>query len=477
MQIVPSTLIVVLIALVVMIRGRDSSLMALFALLPMGMMAFVNLPAVGGTSILAMDIGVLMVATSALMRQSFPDDLGRLIGTRGPSLFLLAFLLYALIATLFFPRVFAGATEVFSIARSTKPAILIQPLGPSTGNLSQLLRIILSLMAFAAVALWMLRRPNPRLALRAMILVTVIHVGMGFLDLLTQATHTTGLLSPVRTANYALTLGHNLAGLNRMMGGYPEASSYGYLSLGLLGFWVSFWLNDRSGRRLPAVLAALTLFVVLRSTSSSAYVGLALLVLAYTGTRIARAQNLALDLRLARLVVPLVAMLPFALIGAVAMYQLVPSFAGLLDRLLLDKLASQSGVERMSWNIQALRNFIDTGLLGAGLGSVRASNWLAAVLGTTGIPGLVLLCGFLWRFFRMPAPTDPEARLVVNALRLGCAGFLARALVVKASPNLDISFFAMAGLAIGLVIGLETVPRKNRRRSAVPAFQQTGGPA
>jgi hypothetical protein len=77
---------------------------------------------------------------------------------------------------------------------------------------------------------------------------------------------------------------------------------------------------------------------------------------------------------------------------------------------------------------------------------------VVAVLGTTGLPGMALLIVFLWRFFRMSlAAMTPEQRMLISALKMGCAGFLCRALVVKASPSLDYGFYAMAGMAIGLV--------------------------
>ena len=144
-------------------------------------------------------------------------------------------------------------------------------------------------------------------------------------------------------------------------------------------------------------------------------------------------------------------LLPFMIIVGYSLYQMVPSVTEFVDRSLLDKLSSDSGIERMSWNAQALRNFVDTNLLGAGLGSVRASNWVCAALGTLGLPGFLLMCWFLWQVFSsVPRNSGDHTQRIALALKMALVGFLARAVVVKASPNLDISFFAMAGVVVGL---------------------------
>lgn len=456
MQIVPSTLFAILFVAWALRRGPYAGLVVFFAVIPFGMMAAVNLPAVGGTSVMTYDLVLLAIGVMLLFRTGIDRNIGQLLTAGRAGWALALFFCYAFVATIFFPRLFQGETDVFSIGRiAGQIGIVTRPLGPVGGNLSQLLRMFLGVIAFAVPAVVMIRRGDVHLAYRAILAMSLAHAGLGLADLVTQATGSSWVMDPVRTANYALTLGQKMSGLDRMIGGFPEASSYGYVSLGLLGFWLGLWFFDRSGSRVPFLILALFAFLVLRSTSSSAYVGMGGLIALFVGQRmrdVGRGGG-KLDKRVAGALTGLVAILPLIVVGVYMMYALLPGFADFIDRSLLNKLNSDSGVERMSWNRQALQNAFDTWLLGAGLGSVRASNWVAAVLGTTGVAGLALYVVFLWQVFRMPlVAMAPATRHFAFALKLGLAGCLARALVVKATPNLDFTFFTMAGLLVGLSI-------------------------
>ena len=452
MQFVLSTVPVLAILLAMTVSGLYRAPVFLLALAPMGMLAAVNLPGVGGLSILAIDLAVVVLFAMLLSRPGGGGDMVQTFAPRGIGLALLAFLAWAALATVFFPRVFAGETEVFSIGRvANSVGIVVRPLLPGAGNLSQLMRMALSVAAFVAVAALVRRRPDPDLILTAMTVATAVHVVMGVADVVTNWAGLEWLLSWARTANYSLTLGQRMAGLNRMIGGFPEASAYGYLSVGLFGFWLSWWFSGQGRGRWPAFWTLATAAVVLRSTSSSAYVGAAALICVFAIHHILAVRDGTVDRRTAAIIAGVLAVLPLLVVGSVVAYALSPAIADFVDRILLDKLSSSSGTERMSWNRQALVNLRDTWMLGAGLGSVRASNWVAATLGTTGIVGLALYVAFLVRLFAARV-ADPQNAALTLALKFGCAGLLLRALVVKATPNLEIVFFVVAGCVAALCV-------------------------
>lgn len=468
MQIVPSTFIVLALIGLMLARGPYRGLILFMALAPFGMMAAFNLPAVGGTSIVAIDLAVVALFGALILRPGGFADMLRSFAPGGPGLLLLLFLGYATLITLFMPRIFAGETVVFSIGRSDT-GIVSAPLRPGGGNLSQLLRMILSVSAFALVFAVIWRRPDPALVLRAMMVATAVHVAMGVIDILTNAAGLAFLLEPIRTANYALTLGQKMAGLNRMIGGFPEASSFGYFTMGMLGFWLSYWFSHRGGSRWPGIFLLMTVFVLLRGTSSSAYVAAAGLGLVFAAAHAGRGSDGRVTQRTAVILVSALAAVPVLAFTAFLLYELVPPVTDFIDRSLLDKLSSNSGIERMSFNIQALRNFVDTYGLGAGLGSIRASNWVAACLGSIGLVGTGLLLAFLLRLLRMtlPAGAPEETAVLVRALKWGCVGFLMRALVVQATPNLHIYFFALAGMGMALVAAAHA----RRGQGAEPVFR------
>lgn len=459
MQIVESTFISLIVLAAVLSRGPFVGINYFFAVIPFGMMAAINLPAIGGTSLMTYDLVLLSLGAMLILRRGIADDIMRLMAPGQPGLTLLLFYIYAVFATMFFPRIFAGETEVFAIGRvAGQVGIVSRPLAPNGGNLSQLVRMTLAVMAFLIPAIVVMRQGGVKVIYRAMLIVSLVHAGLGVLDLLTQATGTSFLLEPIRTANYALTLGQRMAGLDRMIGGFPEASSYGYVSLGLWGYWLGYWFHNKGRSKLPGIMVLVFAFLVIRGTSSSAYVGGMLLIVVFAVMRLREmglSQNGLIDRRLAAVGVCVVAVLPLMIMSLYMAYALSQGFADFIDRSLLNKLESDSGTERMGFNLQALRNFMDTWMLGAGLGSVRASNWIAAVLGTTGLIGLGLLVTYLAQLFSMSARgASDEAKHMMIALKMGMAGCLARALVVKGTPNLDFIFFAMAGFLSGLAINL-----------------------
>lgn len=80
---------------------------------------------------------------------------------------------------------------------------------------------------------------------------------------------------------------------------------------------------------------------------------------------------------------------------------IVTAVSEVINRTLTSKMSSDSGVERSAWNMQSLINFVDTFGLGAGLGSARASSFVAVTLGNLGLLGAMLFGLFLYRTVRV----------------------------------------------------------------------------
>jgi hypothetical protein len=82
---------------------------------------------------------------------------------------------------------------------------------------------------------------------------------------------------------------------------------------------------------------------------------------------------------------PLIALVSIA---AITMNDSYSSYIqGLLNTMVLDKMSTDSGVERSSWNRQAMQNFFDTFGFGAGNRSVRASSVLFGIPASLGVVG------------------------------------------------------------------------------------------
>lgn len=471
MQIVSSTLVALILCALMAVRGPYRGLVIFFGLMPMGAMAAFNLPAVGGATITASDLAILVLFGSLALRPQGLADMAGTLRPGQPGFWLMLLMAYATLATLFFPRVFEGQTDVFGIGRVANAiGIVIRPLRPDGGNLSQLFRMLLSALAFVTMATVFRRNPDMGAIHRAMIAATLVHVGLGVMDVATYSTGTSWLMEMFRTANYTLTINHEMSGVKRMIGGFPEASAFGYFTLGIFGFWLRYWLSS-SNDRATGFYLLLSAAVLLRSTSSSAYVaGAGLLLVLMMQALLSGGMGTTVSRRIGWVTGVVLALLPVVVLSVMWAYETMPGVRAFLDRSLLNKMETDSGVERMSWNAQAFRNFLDTWMLGAGLGSVRASNWIIASLATLGAIGTGLIVAWVWAVLRVRAVRDtPEVTVMIRALQVGCLGLLIRALVVKASPNLDVLFFAMAGAAVGLARAKVTVSATNL--AELPVFR------
>ncbi len=110
---------------------------------------------------------------------------------------------------------------------------------------------------------------------RAFFVWICLHTGMGLIDLLGKLGGVGDVLAPIRTASYAMLTEAEQGGFARIAGAYSEASAFGGVSLSCLAFSYTYWRMTKD--RLAQWLAITLLALVLLSTSSTAYVGLAIL--------------------------------------------------------------------------------------------------------------------------------------------------------------------------------------------------------
>ena len=474
MEIVPSTFIALAAIGVLALVGPYKGFWAFMGLAPFGAAAAFNLPAVGGATIGMLEFTICAVFLLAALR---PDGPNNLMGTLRPGqagFWLLLLMAYCVLSAAFFPRVLSGQTEIFSLSRSVNSdGIVSIPLRPSSGNITQTFYMLLSALCFLSVATLFRVKPAASAVVAALAVTTSANFVLGWLDVLTYRLGLEVLLEPIRTANYDITIYATMAGIKRMIGGWTEASAYGAFSLALLGFWLHFWIvAPRS--RLASVMLALATISVLRSTSSGAYVALLLFLTTYACGWVFRAARGRFSQKVAALLVTAATGLWVGVVGVLVGYELVPQVRSFLDETLLTKLSSDSGVERMSWNVQALQNFWDTYGLGAGMGSVRASNWFVACLGSLGVIGTGLMLLFLGKVATAPSSCSDKLRCrVIQALKISCLAQVLAALPTAPTPNLGTTFFICAGLIVGLsrsiAVSKRQVPVRLPVRQGLPA--------
>lgn len=420
--------------------GPARGLWVLMATLPLGAAAAVSLPGLG--SISPTEVALAALWPLVLLRPGAgPGLTDAALRPGGPGPALMALMAWAAMSALLVPRLMAGATEVFTLVRAdTGAAILRRPLAPGPGNLGQLARLGLGAAGFLALAAALAPETGAgaaRLVWRGLAVATGLQALLAGADLLVPA-----LLEPLRSADLGMRAGQQLLGLTRLAGGFSEPAAFAYVTIGLYGAWLAAALA-----RVPwAVLGlAVSAALLLRSAASSAYAGMALtsaaVLLWQLGPMLRRGAGI-------RLYAGIFALLPALVAGAVMLLAGLPALAALADSLLWSKLDSASGVERMAWSAQALRNAAETWGLGAGLGSLRASGWAASVLGSLGLPGAALFAWFLWQALR---PRGGGA--AASALRTGACAMLLQAQLTRPHPDLGPAFFVFAGVAAGLSRG------------------------
>jgi hypothetical protein len=146
----------------------------------------------------------------------------------------------------------------------------------------------------------------------------------------------------------------------------------------------------------------------------------------------------------------------------------------LLDTLIVNKLSSDSGVERTAWNRQALTNFAETFGLGAGIGSLRASSFPVAVLASIGVIGAISYGAFLvcvlfrWQLDRHD---DPLVAASQTAARWACLAYLTAASVAGSFIDLGLVFFVFAALACA-----EPAPARSRVRNGGVVYKYSLDP-
>lgn len=439
-------LVTMLIGLIALWRGPD---FAIAALVPLTLLGAAGAMLLGGSGTIQPAHLMLGFLAATSWGRLDTTMLRERLRFPGEGFWLLAFTVVSIGGAALLPRLLARGTDINAVGSTAYgPSLLLVPLGPTSGNVTQSIYGAADLLCFLLCLAFAGQAAGFRGLARAVAFYGAVNIACAILDLATFWTGTSALLAPIRNAEYQLHTETVVTGLKRIVGSFTETSSFAYATLGAFAFAAELCL---AGVRpcLFGALALTSLALLALSTSSTAYVATPLLLLAlYGGTlmRMARRQATATGFALLLLA-------PLAAVALASAILIVPTahaaVSDTLRALLFDKAASQSGLERAQWNADAWRNVWDTGGLGAGLGSVRASSFPVALLANTGLPGSVLFGAFLIRLFVRPA--DPAAGAAVEAVRraarMACLGLLLGATVSGAMVDLGLPFFIFAALA------------------------------
>lgn len=483
MQLSIAGLSVCAVILLVAFYSRGTLIVGLLASLAFGSTAAMTLTSLGGSSPLIYTLFAMLLVTAIIARRHIWYELGGALGSIHSLWILISLMTYAAIGAWLFPRFFAGQTAVF-VQSKTRGAIVEASLAPVSANISQTGYFILGGLTAIALCVLLLRTDKIAELRRGFFLWCCLHTGMGLIDLVGKNVGAGDLLAPIRTASYALLTDAVEAGFARITGAFSEASSFAGASLASLAFCYTYW--RRTGSRLAQWLTGLLLLLTVLSTSSTAYVGLAVLCVP-----VALSMSVsALKGRFERAEIQILAIVVLAAVAVlgISLYNagVLDPFVRLINTTLINKATSASGEERAYWNIKSLQSFLDTSGLGIGFGSSRASSWPIAVLSQLGVFGslmMAILIGVLaMGTARMRGRVEPETYAVVTSVRNAALASIVANAVSGGSADPGILFFiGFAVVSATRVRARRTATmierHRLRMRTAGAVAIRLGGPA
>lgn len=447
--------------------SKGMLIIGLVASLAFGATAAMTLTALGGSSPLIYTIFASLLVIAVAARRRIWFDLGAVFGSIRSVWVLTGLMAYAIVGAWLFPRFFTGQTTVFVVS-STARGITETSLAPVSGNISQTGYFVLGGLTAIALCVLLLHSNRIDQVRGGFFAWCTLHAGMGLIDLIGKNIGAGDVLAPIRTASYAMITGAVEAGFARITGAFSEASSFGGVSVACLAFAYTYW--RKTGSRRAQGLAAILLGLVLLSTSSTAYVALAVLCVPVgfsIAVSVLRARVESDDMLItAMMAVAVVAIMGISLFNA----EMLEPVGQLIESTIINKAGSSSGQERAYWNLKSLQAFLDTSGLGIGFGSSRASSWPIAVLSQLGLFGslmMLVLLGILVRGLgNLRFWVDSETDAVVASVRNAALAGVVASSLAGGTADPGILFF----IALAIVSATRVHARRNMRPFQRAAF-------
>jgi hypothetical protein len=474
MSVEPIGIIVAILGIATIFLGLNLGAYVLCLSALLGSAAALLMPGLGGTSIQPFHFVLLFLAFAVALRPRTLAASFSSLSYPGPGFWYTLFIIYGVLTAFFLPRIFTGVTLVYSLARGEgMHGIVVNPLTPNASNLTQAVYMLGGLACFAIVA-GISRLGGLVIFARALIVAGGVCIFFAIADMATYLTGTSFLLSPIRNANYRMLDDGDVEGFKRIVGSYTEAGAFGYAALALFSFLLILKLEGFQARFLGTITAALAVSLVL-CTSTTAYLATGLTGLIVLAFCISRVLQRKASYRHLTYIAACLLALPLLVMAVMLIPSVSESVSNLIHATMTTKLESQSGEERMRWNQQAIASFFDTSGMGAGLGSIRTSSFLIALLANVGIPGTVICLFFFLSLIRFVLQRDqkegPDGIIGLAAL-LSCISQFAAASIAAGAIDLGPLFGITAGLAAGFGLGpvssLAHGGRDDRRRHGLP---------
>jgi hypothetical protein len=461
MQIEALGLIVLLAGVASLVLDYRWAIFFAFAFTIFGAAAAVLLPVLGGATITPPHLFSGFVILKALIRQNGPTTAAKALALRRPGGWLACVVGYGIFVSVLSPGLFPD-TLVYAFGRlESGVTVRLEPLTRGAGQITQDIYAVGSVLLFATGVVLLRRAGASKYVLHGFVACAVLNLVFVVLDVGSFYAGYPDLLAFVRTGGYAQLYSNTEGGVKRIVGSFPEASSFAGYSCILFGFWASLWMQ-RYRTRLSGTLAFLTLVAMLLSTSSTAYVAVTIFFMLFITSELV---SLLSKKRAQRLVFIFAAvpLLIFLILAATLLRpEIVDIVTNMIDETVFNKLNTASGIERFAWNSQAWQNFLDTYGVGIGIGGGRASSYVLILLSNVGLLGTIAFAVYVYKVFSFNNfyPNTGDERAVGTACRWAFAGSLITSTLSAGVFEIGVlPYLAAAGAA---AIGFrETAPKRH----------------
>jgi hypothetical protein len=456
----PYVFILAAIGLLLFVWGQEAILTGLIVSSVLQAMAFIN---ISDSPIIAYYFfGALFIVRALIDLLRNPQKGSPENQPYRPLIWLFAFTTLSILGAFFLPQIFTG-----TLVYSPKLAIDEQFYGLSrlvftSSHANQALQLLVNAMICAII--W-LRRIPPAALVKAIFVGFYVEITIALWQL---ASNTTGIYFPAEwlytAKGWSLGDQQKIGSFSRINGSFIEPSLLATYLMGFFGFLLIWWVRRPSWQLLLGLLAAI--FVMLTTTSSTAYFGLLLITLAVlVGLGFFQLINggwvdktLLMILLAMVIIIWLSAML---LIG-------FGDVRELFNLVLLQKSEGDSFRVRIDADLQSLQILWQTYGLGVGLGSNRPSSFLTFLLSNVGVAGFVLFVMFVVSLSKSALRTAKEsANLQLFDWSIAALWGLWTTIVAKVISQPDLSYSPMwVWIFLLISLGAANVPSTLRTSSA-----------
>ena len=391
---------------------------------------------------------VTYVATQYCLGMRYPGE-AQVLWTMTP---LFGLLSYAVLSIFVLPQTFQGKILVWP----QRPDLIdpgYVPLTFTSGNITQSLYLFLNVVIATCAALLVTRFAIPyRNIIRAYLLGGYLAVGFSFWDFVSRVAGVP-FPSDIIQSNPGWQIVKQVIGpVPRIQGTFTEPAGLAFYLSGL--FFCCLWLKAQ-GYRIMRINLLLTLAIVamLCSTSTTGLLTLAAGVPLITLYSALRGDGAAVG----RLIKTMMAITAVGVVVIGAVFVLKPAVLDDVRQVYLatiSKTDSDSYEQRSGLDAGAVATVAETGGLGVGWGSYRASSLIPGLLANCGIFGVAMVIWQAWRLRVIvrrsyaQAPQHP-GRIVVQGFIAALCGQLVAALL--SSPTIgSLDFFLELGCLTGV---------------------------